>query len=137
MEVGDEAVAGKIALGCSADACHSPSRSSLHPFLSCCLPQRLAYMDCSQGFPCLMTSSCVQPVGSPSQRLEEGRREKLGDLLPQLPTSPAPGVYHGLVVSLNGGCWSYQVVSPTALPEGSSGLPSPCTFPLFLPSVFG
>ena len=83
VEVGDEALAGKIALG----SYHSLPRSTLHPFLSCCLPQRLAYRH-----PCLLTSSWVQPMGSLSQSLEEGRREKLEYLLPQLLTSPVPGV---------------------------------------------
>lgn len=92
-EVGEPAAVGRQHLEAPLDACHLPSKSTLHPFLSCCLPQRLASIGHSQGFPWLLTSIWVWPTGSSSSRLEEGRRETLERLFPQLPTicnSPLP-----------------------------------------------
>lgn len=119
------------------DAHHSLPRSTLHPSLSCCLPQSLSYRD-----PCLLTSSWVRPMGSPSQSLEEGRREKLEYLLPQLLTSPVPRVYHGLLVSLSLGCWSHWSGGLCAMASPMLSSRDPVPFPshalsLSSPSVLG
>lgn len=142
MEVGDEAVAGKIALGCSAG----------------CLP--FALQICPSPLPILFYTSeaglyGLQPrvplpydfqlcsaSGKPQPEIRGREEREAGRFTPSAPHQPSP---QGLswagclpqprLLVLSGGL--YPVASPTALPQGSSGLPSPCTFHLFSPSVLG
>ena len=116
----------EIALGCSAECLHSPSRSTLYSFLPYCLPQRPAYIDRSQGFPYLLTSSWVQPMGSPSGTLGERRREKLGCLFHQLPIIP-----QGLSQA---GCMPQPLASgPVKWPLPQLSLRGPIPFPPYSP----
>lgn len=78
------------------DAHHSLPRSALHPSLSCCLPQSLAYRDPS----CLRDFQLGSATGSPSQSLEEGRREAERFT----PSAPSPAQSPGFIM----GCLSPQ-----------------------------
>lgn len=54
---GERAAVGRQHLEVLLDACHLPLWSTLHHFLSSCLPQRLASVGHSQGYPWLLTST--------------------------------------------------------------------------------
>lgn len=97
VEGRDQAVLWEVALGWFAGCL--PFALQIYP-LPFPIPSSTSEvdLDCSQGFSCLLTSRWVQLVGSPSWSLEEGRREKLRCLFPQLPA--IPWVYHRLFVSL-------------------------------------
>lgn len=114
-EMGEQAASGRRPLDVLLDACRLLSQSTLHPFLSRCLPQRLASVGCSQGFPWLLTSTWVWLMGTPSWRSEEGRRESCDVYY----LSSSPGFIIGLLYPSATDYWLVKWPLPVTLSYSS------------------